>query len=183
MSEVRIWGTARSQADIEQDMHQRLTGKEKALLGYWRLDDITGTTVIDLASDLNGTVKGSPLLTEDETFFEYGSIGTQVAKTTPPTVTYFDGNDYINCGSMDLSGSKLTLSAWVKARSFKSISTVAGIEVASSSNAALLRFGDTANDNQIQFALRIHGTPKKYNGSLSTGQKLQRVAEIKRRKR
>lgn len=167
MSEVRIWKKARSQAEIEQDMNQRLTGNEANLVGYWRLDDLTGNTVTDLASGFNGTVAGSPYLAEDKTFFEYGSIGTQIAKTTPPTVTYFDGDDYIDCGSMNLSGGAITISAWVKVHSFKTafpyISTVAGIE--QGSNAALLRFGDTADNDQIQFVLSLNGNHQKYNGS------------------
>ena len=115
IAEVRIWDKARSQGEIERDMNQRLSGNETNLVGYWRLDKITVATVTDLASGFNGTVSGNPSLTEDETFFEYGSLGTQAVKTSPPTVMYFDGNDDVNCGNgINLANSSFTISFWAK---------------------------------------------------------------------
>jgi len=41
LSEARIWNTARTQQQIQNNMNTRLTGTESGLVGYWRLDDTT----------------------------------------------------------------------------------------------------------------------------------------------
>ena len=47
LAEARVWGRARSQAEIQSAMGHRLVGSEEGLLGYWKLDDATGTVVRD----------------------------------------------------------------------------------------------------------------------------------------
>jgi hypothetical protein len=47
LDEIRVWNVVRSAAEITSTMHQRLTGGEPGLVGYWRLDDGSGTTAID----------------------------------------------------------------------------------------------------------------------------------------
>lgn len=71
----------------------------------------------------------------------------------------FDGsNDYVDCGSMNLSGDKITLECWVNVDAFQSsspyISTLMGTEEAD--NIALLRLGDDGLDsNKVQFVLNL----------------------------
>jgi len=58
IDEVRIWNRARSQREIQRDMHAVLQGNERGLIGYWRLDEWgnTATTAIDSSpSGANGT--------------------------------------------------------------------------------------------------------------------------------
>jgi hypothetical protein len=59
-AEVRIWNTARSQADIQSTMHTTLTGTESGLIGYWPLSGESGTTTSarDLVNGNNGTLYG-----------------------------------------------------------------------------------------------------------------------------
>ncbi|NET52399.1 MAG: hypothetical protein F6K09_28035, partial [Merismopedia sp. SIO2A8] len=45
ITEVRVWNYARSQSDIQHDMYNRLTGSEEGLVGYWPLNEGSGTTV------------------------------------------------------------------------------------------------------------------------------------------
>jgi len=52
IDEFRIWEVARTQAQIQANMDNTLTGAEPNLVGYWKFEDNTGTTVID--SSLNG---------------------------------------------------------------------------------------------------------------------------------
>jgi len=47
IDEVRIWNTTRTQLDIQTDMPALLTGAEVGLIGNWRFDEGSGTTVQD----------------------------------------------------------------------------------------------------------------------------------------
>jgi hypothetical protein len=53
MSELRIWSTARSQAEILENMHRRLVGNEAGLVGYYPLDDSAGSSVHDASPSQN----------------------------------------------------------------------------------------------------------------------------------
>lgn len=61
IADVRIWKVARTQAEIQADMHKRLSGKEPNLVAYYPLNQITreGSTqkVLDLAGNNGGIVK------------------------------------------------------------------------------------------------------------------------------
>ena len=59
LSDVRLWNTARSQAEILADMNKRLTGTEAGLAHYWRLDDSVGATAVDSAGEADGTITGA----------------------------------------------------------------------------------------------------------------------------
>ncbi|WP_062295730.1 LamG domain-containing protein [Nostoc piscinale] len=60
ISEVRVWNITRSQAEIQQHLHSRLTGNEAGLVGYWQLNECSGTVVADKTSRANhGTVNGA----------------------------------------------------------------------------------------------------------------------------
>ncbi len=52
VDELRIWDTAKSPADIQDLMCEKLVGNESGLVLYYRFDEQTGTTV----SEENGTV-------------------------------------------------------------------------------------------------------------------------------
>jgi hypothetical protein len=59
MDEVRIWNLARTQLEIQNYMHQELTGSESGLVGYWQFNEGTGNTVFDLTSnDNDGLLSG-----------------------------------------------------------------------------------------------------------------------------
>jgi len=47
MDEIRIWNVARSQNQIRDNMCSKLVGTEANLVGYWRLDEISGNTAMD----------------------------------------------------------------------------------------------------------------------------------------
>jgi len=61
IDEVRIWNVARSQSQIAATMSKRLSGNEAGLVGYWRLDDGSGTTATDSSPVGNdGQLQGDP---------------------------------------------------------------------------------------------------------------------------
>src|SRR4051812_16623275 len=45
--EIRIWNVARTQGQIQASMHRSLVGNEPGLVGYWRMDEGSGTTLAD----------------------------------------------------------------------------------------------------------------------------------------
>jgi hypothetical protein len=50
IDEFRVWNVARTAADISRTMHTTLTGAEPGLVGYWKFDEISGTTAADSTS-------------------------------------------------------------------------------------------------------------------------------------
>ena len=50
LQEVRVWDTIRTQQEIITNMFTQLGGSESGLVGYYKCDEMTGTTVSDSAS-------------------------------------------------------------------------------------------------------------------------------------
>lgn len=67
IDEVRVWGVARSQAEIVDAMVRQLPGSSSQLQGYWNFNEATGTTVFDSAQEpgldtvQDGTLVNGPL--------------------------------------------------------------------------------------------------------------------------
>lgn len=59
LDEVRVWSLARSGDEIAAEMHQRLTGRELGLAGYWHLDEGAGQTTADASGHGYGGQLGS----------------------------------------------------------------------------------------------------------------------------
>ena len=59
--DVRLWNTARTQTEIQNNMHKRLTGDEPGLVAYYKLDEGTGTVAIDSAGANDGDIIGACL--------------------------------------------------------------------------------------------------------------------------
>ena len=60
IADVRVWNTARSQAEIEADLGRTLNGDEPHLLANWQLDDGVGPTASDATGSYDGTLTGGP---------------------------------------------------------------------------------------------------------------------------
>jgi len=78
MSDVRIWNTARTAQQIADNYNKRLIGNESGLVGYWKLDKGSGTTVADSTTNANaGTITGA-VWDNSEPFTEPIDDGTAV---------------------------------------------------------------------------------------------------------
>ncbi|MGH7594862.1 MAG: LamG-like jellyroll fold domain-containing protein [bacterium] len=66
IDEIRLWNRVRSSRELQADTHQRLTGLEPGLVGYWRFDEAEGDTVYDQTNNgANGTKHGGQWVTSD----------------------------------------------------------------------------------------------------------------------
>lgn len=61
MDEVRIWKSVRTETEIRDAMCHKLKGTEKDLLAYYRMDEASGTKVINTAVATAGTMDGVTL--------------------------------------------------------------------------------------------------------------------------
>jgi probable HAF family extracellular repeat protein len=61
ITDVRIWNHTRTQGAIAFNLDKRLGGKESGLVGLWRFEEGTGTTITDASpSQATGTLSGNP---------------------------------------------------------------------------------------------------------------------------
>lgn len=59
ISEVRLWNYARTSSEINSCMNKHLTGAEPGLVGYWKLNEGTGSIVLDYSSNAkHGKING-----------------------------------------------------------------------------------------------------------------------------
>ena len=58
MDEVRVWDYARTQGEIQGAMSSTLAGNETGLIVYYKLDELTGTTITDASFSGNDGIAG-----------------------------------------------------------------------------------------------------------------------------
>jgi len=51
MDEVRVWDSARTAKQIQNNMNKKVSPKAKGLVAYWRMDEGTGDVAADLSSN------------------------------------------------------------------------------------------------------------------------------------
>lgn len=67
IDEIRLWNSARTLTQIQDNMHANLTGSESGLLGYWRLNELSGQTVEDASVyDKDGTLGADNTVAGDD---------------------------------------------------------------------------------------------------------------------
>ena len=81
MLEVRVWSCVRTDAQIAAGFAQKLTGKEEGLLGYWPMDEGTGTNVFNKVTGASSVLVQEFAWAPDR-YFHNGSINSSVETTT-----------------------------------------------------------------------------------------------------
>src|SRR5690606_10215323 len=66
LDEIRIWNVERSSTELAESFDQQLAGNEPGLVGYWQLDEGSGTTTINEVSGAAGTFTGVPTWSQTE---------------------------------------------------------------------------------------------------------------------
>ncbi|MBO2677142.1 tandem-95 repeat protein [Shewanella algae] len=64
IDDIRLWSTARTQTEIQNNRQLELAGNETGLIGYWKLNETSGTVVNDSQTNgalLNGSSSGVTL--------------------------------------------------------------------------------------------------------------------------
>jgi autotransporter-associated beta strand protein len=79
LADVRLWNAVRSQAEIQANMHLRLSGTETGLAHYWPFDEGTGATVYDRAGNADGTITGAAWNTNPDLPITTEAAGSWIA--------------------------------------------------------------------------------------------------------
>jgi len=154
------------------------TGLDATLVFHYDDTELNGNTEADLklyrstngnnwdkqnASTVNTTNNTLTLTGMNSFSYWTASDASSYTEYAPNNCLVFDGtDDYVSCGSINLSGGALTLECWIYVDQFKGgtdISSIMGTEESGSS--AFLRFGDGGwTDDKVQFVLDIGGQTK-----------------------
>ncbi|HEY9830299.1 MAG TPA: LamG domain-containing protein, partial [Stenomitos sp.] len=121
VAEVRIWGMALNDEEIEANSRTLISGNESALLAYYPLNEATGTEIRDNSGNgKNGT------MTNPIWWACAAPIGELSYLKPSNLVTKFDGvNDHITLPAMNINYSQgFSLELWVRYNSFKNWSRI-----------------------------------------------------------
>ena len=109
IDEVRIWGVARTQAEIRADMRRRLDGNESGLVAYWPLDEGGGETIYDRTANSHGGLLGGGAVTSRPQWVEKHTRTTNLASSTlRGIIGYWPFDEGSGTTTVDASGHRLT---------------------------------------------------------------------------
>jgi hypothetical protein len=115
ITEVRVWDSARTAEEIQNNMNRRLTGNEPGLVGYWPLNEGQGTTGADQSHHgYDSTINGATWTEENLDLMQPTPIEEET--TSEPSALMFDGvDDYVSLPIESIpEGKEITISFWAK---------------------------------------------------------------------
>ncbi|MEG3972879.1 DUF4347 domain-containing protein, partial [Microcoleus sp. T2B6] len=145
IDEVRVWNTARTQAQIQGSINQNIDPNTAGLLGYWKFDEAVGTTAVDAAGRNNdGTLNSAT----------WSSI--EAPKTTTLQLNGSNSVSIANSSTFNLT-SAITVEASFKSNGFsKAWESI--ISKGDSSWRIARGGGPTGTGNSLEFAIGTGGT-------------------------
>lgn len=108
IDEVRFWNIARTENEIKAYKNVGLNGDETGLIGYWRLDELSGSVASDLSSINNpgALVSGTSFVQDSYFLFQEDSLNTlSIIGSKFQILSKISGNPY------ELIGDKITITA------------------------------------------------------------------------
>lgn len=88
LAHVRIWSVARDDNQIARNYLRSIDNTATGLIGYWKLNEGTGTTVLDSSTNSNsGTINGATFTTGFDQFIH--SFGLAFGHTLVSSETYY----------------------------------------------------------------------------------------------
>jgi hypothetical protein len=97
MDELRIWNLARTASQIQDNMNRKLTGSETGLVGYYRFDSTSGTTLYDSSGN---NIHGSLTYMEEDDWISSGvpiyNVETSLTIQNWATITAAGSSGTIN---------------------------------------------------------------------------------------
>ncbi|ABN63654.1 Ig-like domain-containing protein [Shewanella baltica] len=151
IDDIRMWSSARTQVQIQNNRSIELVGNESGLLGYWKLNEASGTTV-------NDSQTNSSMLTGTSSGIGYNATGAFVTDFVAPTVssiTASTANGTYKVGdviSVEVNFDEAVLVTGTPQLTLETGTTDRAINYASGSNSSTLTFnytvqsGDTSAD-------------------------------------
>ncbi|WP_338726086.1 Ig-like domain-containing protein [Shewanella baltica] len=151
IDDIRMWSSARTQVQIQNNRSIELVGNESGLLGYWKLNEASGTTV-------NDSQTNSSMLTGTSSGIGYNATGAFVTDSVAPTVssiTASTANGTYKVGdviSVQVNFDEAVLVTGTPQLTLETGTTDRTINYASGSNSSTLTFnytvqsGDTSAD-------------------------------------
>ena len=82
IDELRVWNVTRSESDLVQAMHHTLLGTEAGLVGYWKFNETSGTSIADAVTSAGHTAHSGTLMAASA-----GQVPTFVKPDPPAPVT------------------------------------------------------------------------------------------------
>ncbi|MEZ5071065.1 MAG: LamG-like jellyroll fold domain-containing protein [Bacteroidales bacterium] len=110
LDEVRIWNLVKDTTMVKETMHRELTGAESGLVAYFPMNEGSGATLSDQTANTNdGSISGASW------------IGSSCFAGPGKGLDFDGSDDYLECGtdaSVDITGSEITVEAWIRPGSF-----------------------------------------------------------------
>ena len=128
MNYFRIWNTARTQTEIQNNINTELIGNETGLVAYYKMDTGTGTTLTDYAGTNDGTIYGSSWV--DDYTPQGNRIAPQLDLSTIDVVDsgVISWSEILNGETIDIETSVDNQSTWQTATNGGSITNIQGAD-------------------------------------------------------
>lgn len=115
MREFRAWTVARTAAEIQANMHRRLTAPQTGLVGSWPLDEGVSTKVVNRVTGAVGSFPQAPSwLYAPVPLVDVTDVGEMA------TAAALTGDNYtLGWSTARIAGTNFTFEAWVRPRSYR----------------------------------------------------------------
>ncbi|MBF0622121.1 MAG: tandem-95 repeat protein, partial [Magnetococcales bacterium] len=170
IADVRFWSDIRTESELQSTMEQTLTGSEANLVGYWKLDEGSGSSVTDSAGSANGSLNGATSWTDsgqpDAPSISTNSVTLDEDATLVGTIEVVDseGDAFTLSVQSDVTNGTLTLNTSTGGWSYLPDSEFSGTD----SFTVRVSQGDFISDQQVNLTIQSVNDAPQLSGTLPT---------------